>query len=1028
LSNSKHKEVISNQKIWSFPVPERTLKILLFVSFVILLFSFNRANAQLDSVVFDTKGVDFRLAFLPNYHNNYGGGSDERSDSIYIFIVADKPTTGKIEYKDRYGNDYLEEFTIPNPNQIYTFKLSHYDFEVGSYNRSGDILDPNDARNQCEKVAGNSFHITTDNEVTVYAHSQAVTTSDAFLVLPTDVLGREYIILSYNSDGSGYTSGYPSMFYLNGSSTPSQFLIVASEDNTTVTISPSTETYRHGRAPFTVNLNKGQVYLVQAKITETNLRSDLTGTIVESDKPIAIFSGQQRALVPVGNANLESRDYIAEQMLPVNTWGQNAYVIPYVTPPDATSQGTDIYRVIAGRNGTDVNINGVFEKRLDRGEFFEKPLTGSATIEASGPILVAEYKKTAKPKGGAASPLSDPFMMLVPPKEQFMAQYSVINTQAYEKDIWSANKVYDLHYIAIVAPFEATDKTVIDAKLIDKKEFKLIQGSNDYYYANIAVSEGPHRVSSGANIGVYVYGFGGANSYGYVGGMSMTRFDFKKPGILSKDSCYMVTGTVFDNRPGDTKLISVATPDSSKENVDVTTEPFGKYADEVNFRATLKDIYLDGKFEIFALDSVKQDTSAIYNIPGFTVSMDTMKNSRKLVVYTERFKTNRTYCKVFHLSNYGKFHHILSRIYFSGRTAMSFNPIPPFDINPSESFDVEICFFSAVDTVITDTLYISDGCSDRGIMLVNLVFKGDDKQPDLSVKSDSCRTYFEINVADTLEFDSGIDNILTSISNCTYKKVTNRASFLTYVIEVIDPYKDARFSITVTDSAGNQVTYADTIQGFTLSYPQFDSTSNLLDYGMEKIGTLNCDTLLLHNSGTLPYVVDNLYLKKNIYFSIPQYQLPMVIAPGQSLKLDICFNPNNIYDKFLDTLVLTHNCLSKEIALAGLGDTVVYFGDADCNVKIRATAHTIDKKYELEQATPNPVINNVKFTLFLPENDNIRLIIYDLLGNEKLISYHGDLKAGKNEIELDMKSIPQGIYFYQISSSSGILTGKLIKE
>lgn len=200
-----------------------------FLLLFLLTFSFNQSSAQEE---FDTKGTDFWLAYLPNYHNNYNDPvpSVRKGDSLYIFIVAEKPTIGVIEYTNRDGKTFSNNFQINDPKVIYTFKVSYWDFEVFGYNLSGNLVSSSNPKNQSEKVGKNSFHIMTDNEVTVYAHSQAVTTSDAFLVLPTDVLGTEYLILTYKSDRD----------------TPSQFLIVASEDNTRVEINPSKPTRNNG--------------------------------------------------------------------------------------------------------------------------------------------------------------------------------------------------------------------------------------------------------------------------------------------------------------------------------------------------------------------------------------------------------------------------------------------------------------------------------------------------------------------------------------------------------------------------------------------------------------------------------------------------------------------------------------------------------------------------------------------------------------------------------------------------------------
>ena len=182
------------------------------------------ASATLAKPDADSKGKDFWLSFMPNYHNNVESNdpSLKYGDSLYIFINAEQATKGKITYRDRYGIETIKNFEIINPAQLYTFKVSYYDYEIWGYNYHGR----NWSNFQTEKPAPQSFHIETDEPVTVYAHSQAVTTSDAFLVLPVEAVGFEYYIMSYSSDGRDNVGAY--------ARTPSQFLIVATQNQTTI--------------------------------------------------------------------------------------------------------------------------------------------------------------------------------------------------------------------------------------------------------------------------------------------------------------------------------------------------------------------------------------------------------------------------------------------------------------------------------------------------------------------------------------------------------------------------------------------------------------------------------------------------------------------------------------------------------------------------------------------------------------------------------------------------------------------------
>lgn len=259
----------------------------LFVVFLSLIET-NVLLSQIETK-YDSKGTDFWLTFLPNYHG------ERNTDSLYIFITSSEPTSGTIEYKDRMGNPFVQSFIISDPTQIYVFKLRSYYFELLGFNDRGTIR----SSNQGESIGLNSFHITSEKEVTVYALNQAYYTSDAFMVLPSDVLGKRYFILSYNSD------------WTHSSPTPSQFAIVATEDSTAVTIYPSVDTYVNGSTIQSIEMNRGNVYLVQTGLRGNN--PDLTGTEIIASKPIAIFSGHQRATVPVTlSVDNPSRDILVE--------------------------------------------------------------------------------------------------------------------------------------------------------------------------------------------------------------------------------------------------------------------------------------------------------------------------------------------------------------------------------------------------------------------------------------------------------------------------------------------------------------------------------------------------------------------------------------------------------------------------------------------------------------------------------------------------------------------------------------------
>lgn len=376
--------------------------------------------------------------------------------------------------------------------------------ELEGYNDGGDLVQ----NSQNGTVAPQSFYVTAEKDITVYALNQAVMTSDAMMILPTDVLGTDYLVLSYPSDG--VISG----FGLSGESTPSQFAVVASQDNTHITITPSAPVLNNSRAPINIVLNAGDSYLLQAAISSSNLRSDLTGTRISSDKPVAVFAGHQRSTLPVTSTSLLSRDYLTEQLPPVSTWGRRYVLTPFPLPSDASKVGTDLYRVLAAEDNTVVMVDDQKRATLDAGEFFEAPLTEASTITASRNVLVAQYKKSASTSLTSTS-LSDPFMLIVPPVRQYLKSYLCINAQAYE----NRTTVYKQQYMTIICPSAFVSTVRIDNKPINISLFKPV-GTSCYSYAWLSTADGPHRIEAATEIGIYMYGYGEANSYGYTGGMA----------------------------------------------------------------------------------------------------------------------------------------------------------------------------------------------------------------------------------------------------------------------------------------------------------------------------------------------------------------------------------------------------------------------------------------------------------------------------------------------------------------------------
>ncbi|MBP6871929.1 MAG: Ig-like domain-containing protein [Bacteroidales bacterium] len=324
------------------------------------------------------------------------------------------------------------------------------------------------------------IHITSDNPVTVYGMNQATATTDAFLALPVDALGTDYLVMGYTRDAS---------FVLYA-----QMTIVATQDNTSLTITPTaTGGGFTAGVPGNVVLNQGQVFQLRSNA----VGADYTGSHVVSDKPVAVFGGNECTNI---SGSLRACDHLVEQMVPTSGWGRS-----FLTVPLATRLAGDVFRVLAQQAGTQVSVNGSVVANLNYGQFHEMILASNTynRITSNNPILVGQYSRSSDADGVT----SDPFFALVPPDEQFLNNYII---SAGTGNIPN-------NYLNITSPTANTGTVLVDGNPV--VNWTPIP-STTFSGAQVSINNGIHTITSNLPIGLLVYGFGNYDSYGYIGGQA----------------------------------------------------------------------------------------------------------------------------------------------------------------------------------------------------------------------------------------------------------------------------------------------------------------------------------------------------------------------------------------------------------------------------------------------------------------------------------------------------------------------------
>ena len=150
----------------------------------------------------------------------------------------------------------------------------------------------------------------------------------------------------------------------------SEIAVMATQDNTQITIArpPSTTWNWQGTSTGTINvtLNAGQTYKVGVNVAT----SDMTGSRITSDKPIAVSSGSFGvSFVNGGGAG----DNGFDQLVPVTKVGSRYIIVGSNSSPDVTD-------FVATQNNTEVRVDGTLVATINAGQYYRLNLTSNTNI------------------------------------------------------------------------------------------------------------------------------------------------------------------------------------------------------------------------------------------------------------------------------------------------------------------------------------------------------------------------------------------------------------------------------------------------------------------------------------------------------------------------------------------------------------------------------------------------------------------------------------------------------------------------
>ena len=349
---------------------------------------------------------------------------------------------------------------------------------------------------------GRAFHIRTDYPVVAYQIQPfgggLTNFTSATLLLPTSAWDTNYIAINAYKQSQQVALGQPALD------------IVAKEDDTEVTILPKVAIVGGAGVPAAV-ANMPVTYTLQAgEFLQIVQPAELTGSPIQSNKPIGFFGASTCMNIP---DNVDLCDSGQQQIAPVRALG-NEYVAVRYRGRNGIEEAPP-WRLVGAVDGTQLVWTPEpplgAPMSLNLGEVMEFSAPGPFSVRSQDPNH--PFYLGAYMTGGAPfSDEGDPEWVNVIPPKQFLDKYVFFTDPTYPETSLVVIRTKD---------FEGN---FADVELDCAGVLENWQDIGDYQYTRVQLvtgafesvnncSNGSHKISSTVPFGVTVWGWGDIPTY-----------------------------------------------------------------------------------------------------------------------------------------------------------------------------------------------------------------------------------------------------------------------------------------------------------------------------------------------------------------------------------------------------------------------------------------------------------------------------------------------------------------------------------
>lgn len=595
---------------------------------------------------------------------------------------------------------------------------------------------------ESEVITPYGVHVESQDPITVAVFMAYKWSGEAYRCIPVEWLGKKYVTTNLYLD---QTNDYK----------PPQIVIVATENNTTVSYRPAANTFKAKKGQVrTVTMHRGDAMLIEGDIESyKNLKrewvTDLTGTYISASKPIAVLSGHTKGAFPRYQRGMPSnyverwanfmRNMLIEMLWPIELLGKEYISAPikYFDRPRGRSFAVDdfgdLIRFVAVEDNTDIyqmrNDGSGFKKispTLKAGEWFN--ITNQeypGFYRSTKPVLAAQYgkswmnepvpsgadEKTASNRDEIQNPHRNGqgMLLILAPIDHWCGYAQFRSPQGMDNFVYITFEDKSLNHIRF-------DGQPLTAKF--GNSIMPVAGTK-YVYVTETVAAGDHWIEadSGHKFAAYAYGNWDYTkdgfAYGYPVGINYASVCDDSIYVLDNEMCGNINGTAYVV-PTDSAcalLFSITSSSSQLENYDFTVENFDREKAKVaNYWLKVIDPKKYAKAVITSMTRSGKSVTRTYEY-----FPEEIKAEPELVNFG-RLKVGEKVCKEVKFTNISKGDVVLEFKSLKkkfNKAEFSFENYPlPKTLKPGESINITICATALPETpkLVFDSLLVELRC------------------------------------------------------------------------------------------------------------------------------------------------------------------------------------------------------------------------------------------------------------------------------------------------------------------------------